>query len=98
MMWGVVTTCVVAVYTIGPWRRLHSRTQLERFEDAEAVPLELVGRPVPRRRAANDARARYVAEQAYAEADDEDELLLEEEDEAEMPRRRASGQRYRRAS
>jgi uncharacterized membrane protein YccC len=102
MLWGVVTGCVVAVYTIGPWRRLHSRTQIERFDEAEAVPLEMIGRPLPRRRrrVANDAPARYAAD-AYAyedEAYDDEtgELVLEEE--AEMPRRRATDRRYRRAS
>jgi hypothetical protein len=102
MLWGVVTGCVVAVSTIGPWRRLHSRAQVESFDEANAVPLELVGRPVPPRRVANDDRARHAAAQrlaapGYAFEDDDDALLLE--DEAEMPRRRAaSGPRYRRAS
>lgn len=100
MLWGVVTGCVVAVYTIGPWRRLHSRAQIESLDDGNAVPLELIGRPVPRRRVANDGRARHAA-QRYAVPDegfedDDDALLLD--DEAEMPRRRASGQRYRHAS
>src|SRR5580692_1577540 len=98
MLWGVVTGCVVAVFTIGPWRRLQRRTQVERFDEADAVPLEMIGRPVPRRRrVANDARARYAAD-AYAHEDEAyddetDELVLEEE--AEMPRRRAGERRYR---
>lgn len=99
LLWGVVTGCVVAVSTIGPWRRLHSRAPLERFDDAEAVPLELVGRPLARRRVANDARARHVAAAAYADddfADDEDVLLLD--DEIVAPRRRPAAPRYRRAS
>lgn len=95
LLWGVVTGCVVAVCTIGPWRRLHSGAQLERFDDADAIPLELVGRPLPRRRVANDSRARYAAVAADAFADD-DELLLQ--DELEAPRRRAAASRYRRAS
>lgn len=91
LLWGVVAGCTVAVFTIGPWRRLHGNAQLERFDDADAVPLELVGRPLPRRRVANDARSRAAAD-AFAD----DELLLD--DEAEAPRRRAAAPRYRRAS
>ncbi|HLI20882.1 MAG TPA: hypothetical protein VKV32_07180, partial [Stellaceae bacterium] len=79
MMWGVVTCCVVAVYTIGPWRRIHSRAQIERFDATGAVPLEMIGRPVPRRRVANDARLRHFDEDyADAYADAEEELLLED--------------------
>jgi hypothetical protein len=94
LMWGVVTGCVVAVFTIGPYRRMHVGAQVESFTEAESVPLEMIGRPISRRPAANDRRL-HAAAPVYA-ADDEDELLLEEEA-AEMPRRRASGQRYRSA-
>jgi hypothetical protein len=98
LLWGVVIGCVVAVFTIGPWRRLHSRAQLEHFDDADAVPLELIGRPLPRRRVANDARARYAAVAADGFEDDEDELLLEDEVEVEEPRHRGAARRYRHAS
>lgn len=94
LMWGVVTGCVVAVFTIGPYRRMHSGPSIEAFDETESVPLEMIGRPIGqrvRRRAANDRRVR-VAAPVY---EDEDALLLEEE--APMPQRRAGGQRYRRA-
>jgi len=88
LMWGVVTGCVVAVYTIGPYRRMHAGRQIESLDEAESVPLEMIGRPIGpamgRRRAANDRRVRATAA-AYAE-DADDELLLEEE--AALPRRR----------
>jgi hypothetical protein len=93
LMWGVVTGCVVAVFTIGPYRRMHAGAQIESFSEAENVPLETIGQPIGRRRAANDWRVRAAAP-VYAA--DEDELLLEEEA-AEMPRRRTGGRRYRRA-
>lgn len=89
LMWGIVAGCIVAVFTIGGSRRMHVGAQFESVDEAESVPLEMIGRPIARRRAANDRRARISA---HAE-DDEDELLLEEE--AELPRRRA-GQRSRR--
>lgn len=91
LMWGVVTGCVVAVFTIGPYRRMHVGTQIESVDETESVPLEMIGRPIARRRAANDRRAPARRQQAvaYAEAeaeeDAEDALLLEEE--AELPRR-----------
>ena len=90
LMWGVVSGCVVAVFSIGPYRRMHAGSQIEAVDDGESMPLEMIGRPIARRRAANDRRAR-VAPARYA-ADDEDELLLEEE--AEAPRRR-NVRRYR---
>jgi hypothetical protein len=93
LMWGVVTGCVVAVFTIGPYRRMHAGAQIESFNEAENVPLEMIGRPIDRRPAANDRRVRAAAP-VYAA--DEDELLLEEEA-AEMPRRRTGGRGYRRA-
>jgi hypothetical protein len=95
LMWGVVTGCVVAVYTLGSYRRMHIGAQIQSADEAESVPLEMIGRPisrsVSRHRAANDRRVRVVAP-VY---EDEDELLLEEE-EAPMPRRRTSGQRHHR--
>jgi hypothetical protein len=96
MMWGVVAGCVTAVFTIGSYRRIHVGAQVETVNEAESVPLEMIGRPIGARRAANDRRTRAPARrQAAAEVyeDDEDELLLDEE---EAPRRRAGGQRYRR--
>jgi hypothetical protein len=92
MMWGVVIGCVVAVFTIGPYCRMHIGTQVESFDEAESVPLEMIGRPIARRRAANDRRIRAAAV-SYRE-DDVDELLLEEEA---APRRRHAGPRYRSA-
>jgi hypothetical protein len=92
LMWGVVIGCVVAVFTIGPYRRMHIGAPIESFDETESIPLEMIGRPIGRRRAANDRRVR-VAERVY---EDEDEMLLEEE-EAPIPQRRAGGQRYRRA-
>ena len=96
LMWGVVTGCVVAVFTIGPYRRMHTGTRIESFDETESVPLEMIGRPIGRRRAANDRRVRAPARNHGARAyeDDEDELLLEEE-ETPMPRRRAGGRAYR---
>jgi len=91
LMWGVVSGCVVAVFTIGPYRRMHAGAQIEAVDDGESMPLEMIGRPIARRRAANDRRA-HVAAARYAAVDDEDELLLEEE--AEAPRRR-NVRRYR---
>jgi hypothetical protein len=91
MMWGVVTGCVVAVFTIGPYCRMHIGTQVESFDEAESVPLEMIGRPIARRRAANDRR--LPAAPARSAEDDADELLLDEA--AEMPRHRGGGQRYR---
>jgi len=90
LMWGVVTGCVAAVFTIGPYRRMHVGAQVESFDEAESVPLEMVGRPIARRRPANDRRApaRNHRAAAYAEDDTDDELLLEEE--AELPRRRTA--------
>src|SRR6185437_8037804 len=38
LMWGVVTGCVVAVFTIGPYRRMHSGALIESFDEAESVP------------------------------------------------------------
>jgi predicted membrane protein len=94
LMWGVVAGCVVAVFTIGSYRRMHARAQIEAIDATESMPLEMIGRPIARRGAANDRRARAKAP-AYIVEDDEDELLLEEE---EMPRRRAAGgRRARRA-
>jgi hypothetical protein len=90
MMWGVVIGCVVAVFTIGPYCRMHIGTQVESFDEAESVPLEMIGRPIARRRAANDRRIRAAA--APYREDDVDELLLEEEA---APRRRRAGPRYR---
>lgn len=93
LIWGIVAGCMVAVFTIGASRRMHVGAQFESIDEAEALPLEMIGRPIgpsiARRRAANDRRARAVT---YAE-DDDDELLLDEE--AELPRRRGS-QRVRR--
>jgi hypothetical protein len=107
LTWGVITGCVVAVFTIGPYRRMHAGAQIESFDETESLPLEMIGRPIARRRAANDrrtparhhraaARARAAAD---VEGDSDDELLLEEDElvlaeEAEMAPRRA-GQRYR---
>lgn len=89
LMWGVVTGCVVAVYSLGSYRRMHVGAQME-SDAAESVPLEMIGRPIgrsgSRQRVANDRRT-CAAAPVY-----EDELLLEEE----APRRRAGGQRYRR--
>lgn len=93
LMWGVVTGCVVAVFTIGPYRRMHAGAQIESFDEAESVPLEMIGRPIGRRRAANDRRAPVRNHGATAYAED-DELLLDEE--AELPLRRASHHRCRR--
>jgi hypothetical protein len=98
LMWGVVAGCVTAVFTIGSYRRIHVGAQMETLNDAESVPLEMIGRPIGARRPANDRRTRAPARKRAAAAvyeDDEDELLLVEEQEA--PRRRAGGQRYRRA-
>ena len=89
LMWGVVTGCVAAVFTIGPYRRMHIGTQVESFDEAESVPLEMIGRPIARRPAANDRRIRVAA---YAAEDADDALLLVQE--AAPPRRRA-GPRYR---
>ena len=86
MMWGVVTGCVAVVFTIGPYRRMHIGTPVESFDAAESVPLEMIGRPIARRTAANDRRPRAAAA-AYAADDADDALLLEEE--AAAPRRRA---------
>ncbi|HVA15830.1 MAG TPA: hypothetical protein VNF99_21470 [Stellaceae bacterium] len=61
LLWGVVTGCVVAVFTLGSWRRLRARAQIEALDDAEAVPLELVGCKLPRRRIANDQPPRPIA-------------------------------------
>ena len=110
LLWGVVSGCVVAVFTIGPWRRLQAHAPVERFDDNDALPLEMIGRPIgARRRVANDVdenaaahdtrshragHARHQAEE-YDDARDDAELLLEEE--VEMPRRRPARQRYRRA-
>lgn len=49
LLWGVVTGCVVAVLTIGPWLRLRASTQIDYLDEAEAVPLELVGLKLPSR-------------------------------------------------
>ncbi len=57
LMWGVVTGCVVAVFTIGPYRRMHIGAQIASFSEAESVPLEMIGRPISRRRAAPAASA-----------------------------------------
>jgi hypothetical protein len=96
LMWGVVTGCVVAVFTIGPYRRMHTGTQIESFDETESVPLEMIGRPIGCGRAANDRRVRPSAHHHAARIyEGEDELLLDEE--APMPQRRAGGQRYRRA-
>ena len=55
---------------------MHAGAQIESFSEAENVPLETIGQPIGRRRAANDWRVRAAAP-VYAA--DEDELLLEEE-------------------
>jgi hypothetical protein len=97
LMWGVVAGCVTAVFTIGSYRRIHVGAQIETINEAESVPLEMIGRPIGARRAANDRRTRVPARAHAAAAvyeDDEDELVLVEE---EAPRRRAGAQRYRRA-
>jgi hypothetical protein len=94
LTWGVVTGCVVAVFTIGPWRRLRARAQIESIDDGDALPLELIGRPLPRRRVANDFRPRAAANDARG-LEDEDELLLEEAEE--LPRRYASRRASRRS-
>jgi hypothetical protein len=91
LMWGVVTGCVVAVFTMGPYRRMHAGAQFESFDETESVPLEMIGRPISRRRAANDRRVRAAAP-VY---ENEDEPLLAE-DEAPIPRR-VAGRRYRSA-
>jgi hypothetical protein len=110
LLWGVIGGCVVAVLIIGPWRRLQAHARVEKFDDNDALPLEMIGRPIgARRRVANDVyetaandtrprranRARYPVEE-YDDDLDDAELLLEEE--AERPRRRPVGRRYRRAS
>jgi hypothetical protein len=105
LLWGVVAGCVVAVFTIGPWRRLQARARVERFDDSDALPLEMIGRPVGTRRVANDAAAndmhprRVVRTRFQADEDDRDDALMLEE-EAEMPRRnrRPAPPRHRRAS
>ena len=56
LMWGVVAGCVVAVFSIGSYRRMHAGTQIEALNEAESVPLEMIGRPIARRSAANDRR------------------------------------------
>jgi hypothetical protein len=54
LLWGVVTGCVVAVFTLGPWRRLRAHVPVERLDDSDAMPLEMIGRPIgARRRVAN---------------------------------------------
>ena len=114
LLWGVVSGCVVAVFTIGPWRRLQAHARVETFDDNDALPLEMIGRPIGARRpvandvyetAANDTRPRRanrarrpVKEYAEEYDDDLDDAELLLEDEAEMPRRRPVARRYRRAS
>jgi hypothetical protein len=94
LMWGVVAGCVVAVFSIGSYRRMHAGAQIEAPDEAESVPLEMIGRPIARRAAANDRRVPVRNQRGAAPVEgDEDELLLDEE--AEMPRRRAAGRRYR---
>ncbi|HEV8015982.1 MAG TPA: hypothetical protein VGP48_10635 [Stellaceae bacterium] len=95
LLWGVVTGCVVAVFTIGPWRRLRARAQIESVDDADSLPLELIGRPLPRRRVANDARRRAAANDAHGVEDEEDALSLDEAEE--LPRRYAGRRSPRRA-
>jgi hypothetical protein len=102
LLWGVIGGCVVAVLTIGPWRRLQAHARVETFNDNDALPLEMIGRPIGARRrvandvyetAANDTRPRRAnrARQPVEE-------VLREEGAAQMPRRRPAGRRYRRAS
>lgn len=93
LMWGVVAGCVVAVFSIGSYRRMHAGTQIEALNEVESVPLEMIGRPIARRSAANDRRVPLRNQRAAADVEDDvDELLLDAE--AEMPRRSVA-RRYR---
>jgi hypothetical protein len=61
LMWGAVSGCVVAVFTTGPYRRMRIGARIESCDEAESVPLEMIGRPIARRGVANERRMRIPA-------------------------------------
>jgi hypothetical protein len=55
LLWGAVSGCVVAAFTTDPYRRMRIRMRGGSPDEAESVPLEMIGRPIARR-VANERR------------------------------------------